>query len=60
MIIRSEFELENNAGSIVKKEVSIQCIVKPTPTPVPSPIPTATPTAVPTVTPTAVPTAALA
>ena len=52
------FELENNAGSIVKKEVSIQCIVKPTPTPVPSPIPTATPTAVPTVTPTAVPTAA--
>ena len=51
-----EFELENNAGSIVKKEVSIQCIVKPTPTPVPSPLPTATPTAAPTATPTAAPT----
>ena len=33
------FEVENNAGSVTTKTVSIRCIVKPTPTPAPAPVP---------------------
>lgn len=33
------FEVENNAGSVTTKSITIQCIVKPTPAPTPAPVP---------------------
>lgn len=51
------FELENNAGTTVTETVSIEQIVKPTPTPTPTATPTATPeaTSTPTIVPSATP-----
>ena len=33
------FEVENNAGSVTTKSITIQCIVKPTPAPTLAPVP---------------------
>ena len=39
------FEVENNAGSVTTKTITIQCIVKPTPAPTPTPTPVPVPSA---------------
>ena len=41
------FEVENNAGSVTTKSITIQCIVKPTPAPTPAPVPSSSGNAAP-------------